>query len=117
MKVGVNPEDDARRAGIIREEVGLERKLMMDANQVWDVEEAIERMEPLKEFDPWWIEETTSLDDAWDTPGSRKPYPPSASSPASTARTASSSNSSYGCFCQVGACRLGGVNEVLSVPS
>ena len=38
------------------EEVGPERKLMMDANQVWDVEEAIERMERLKEFDPWWIE-------------------------------------------------------------
>ena len=56
MKVGVSPEDDARRAGIIREEVGPERKLMMDANQVWDVEEAIERMERLKEFDPWWIE-------------------------------------------------------------
>ena len=53
MKVGVSPEDDARRAGIIREAVGPERKLMMDANQVWDIEEAIERMEPLKEFDPW----------------------------------------------------------------
>ena len=63
MKVGVSPEDDARRAGIIREEVGPERKLMMDANQVWDVEEAIERMERLKEFDPWWIEEPTSPDD------------------------------------------------------
>src|SRR4029453_3852992 len=40
MKVGRNLQDDLRRARIIREEIGWDRKLMMDANQVWDVAEA-----------------------------------------------------------------------------
>ena len=43
MKVGGPPEEDASRAAIIREEIGMERRLMMDANQVWDVPEAIEK--------------------------------------------------------------------------
>ena len=42
MKVGGDPDDDARRAALIREEIGPERFLMMDANQVWDVDEAID---------------------------------------------------------------------------
>ena len=63
MKVGTNTEDDVRRAALIREEIGPKRKLMMDANQVWDVDEPIENMQRLKEFDPWWIEEPTSPDD------------------------------------------------------
>src|SRR5207248_4991206 len=45
MKVGRNLEDDLRRAALIREEIGWERKLMMDANQVWDVPEAIAWMQ------------------------------------------------------------------------
>ncbi len=63
MKVGVSLEDDVRRAALLREEIGLERKLMMDANQAWDVGEAIANMRRLAEFDPWWIEEPTSPDD------------------------------------------------------
>jgi hypothetical protein len=61
-------EEDVRRARILREEIGWERKLMMDANQVWDVEESIRNMRRLAEFKPWWIEEPTSPDDivSWD---------------------------------------------------
>ncbi len=119
MKVGVSPEDDARRAGIIREEVGPERKLMMDANQVWDVEEAIERMERLKEFDPWWIEEPTSPDDVLGHARISE-----AVSPVGVATGEHCQNrilfkqllqANAISFCQVDACRLGGVNEVLSV--
>src|SRR5213078_573821 len=57
IKVGRDLEDDIRRATIIREEIGWERKLMMDANQFWDVGEAIANMRRLAKFDPWWIEE------------------------------------------------------------
>ena len=119
MKVGVSPEDDARRAGIIREEVGPERKLMMDANQVWDVEVAIERMERLKEFDPWWIEEPTSPDDVLGHARISE-----AVSPIGVATGEHCQNrilfkqflqANAISFCQVDACRLGGVNEVLSV--
>ena len=52
----------AGQAGV-REEIGPDRKLMVDANQVWDVDQAIEAMKALAEFDLWWIEEPTSPDD------------------------------------------------------
>src|SRR4029450_12197261 len=60
MKVGRNLEDDARRAKLIREEIGPERKLMMDANQVWSVSEAIAWMRELAKFEPYWIGEPTA---------------------------------------------------------
>ncbi|MEV1145203.1 enolase C-terminal domain-like protein [Micromonospora sp. NPDC049799] len=63
MKVGGPPEDDLRRARIIRSEIGPEALLMMDANQVWDVDEAITNMAALAEVDPYWIEEPTHADD------------------------------------------------------
>jgi L-fuconate dehydratase len=63
MKVGGSLEDDMRRASILREEIGNTRKLMMDANQVWGVEQTIANMKQLAKFDPWWIEEPTSPDD------------------------------------------------------
>ena len=63
IKVGRSLEDDIRRCRIVREEIGPDRKLMLDANQVWDVPDAIAWMEPLAEFDPWFIEEPTSPDD------------------------------------------------------
>lgn len=63
MKVGGNLDDDIRRARIIREEIGPDRRLMMDANQVWGVDQAIANMGPLSAFDPWFIEEPTSPDD------------------------------------------------------
>ncbi|MDQ4001415.1 MAG: L-fuconate dehydratase [Actinomycetota bacterium] len=119
MKVGVSPEDDARRAGIIREEVGPERKLMMDANQVWDVEEAIERMERLKEFDPWWIEEPTSPDDVLGHARiSEAVYPIGVATGEHCQNRILFKQflqANAISFCQVDACRLGGVNEILSV--
>src|SRR6516225_9032005 len=47
----------------MREEIGSDRKLMVDANQVWDVDEAIAHMQALAPYHPWWIEEPTSPDD------------------------------------------------------
>ncbi|MEH0974784.1 enolase C-terminal domain-like protein [Micromonospora sp. CPCC 205546] len=63
MKVGGPPADDLRRARIIREEIGPDALLMMDANQVWDVDEAITNMTALAEVAPYWIEEPTHADD------------------------------------------------------
>lgn len=48
IKVGSDLNDDMRRAAIIREEIGTDLKLMMDANQKWDVDEAIANMAELK---------------------------------------------------------------------
>jgi L-fuconate dehydratase len=63
VKVGRDLEDDVRRLGIIREEIGWDRALMVDANQVWDVPQAIEWMQHLAQFKPLWIEEPTNPDD------------------------------------------------------
>jgi L-fuconate dehydratase len=64
MKVG-SPDvaDDVRRAGIIRDVLGPDRLLMMDANQIWSVPEAVDNMKQLAAFDPYWIEEPTHPDD------------------------------------------------------
>jgi len=63
LKVGGDPASDLRRARILREAIGPDRQLMVDANQVWGVDEAIEAMRALAEVNPWWIEEPTSPDD------------------------------------------------------
>jgi L-fuconate dehydratase len=63
MKVGGPIEDDVRRARIIRDEIGPDALLMMDANQVWGVDEAIANMARLAGTNPYWIEEPTHPDD------------------------------------------------------
>src|SRR3990167_7816208 len=63
LKVGANLDDDIRRCTIAREVIGPDRKLMVDANQRWEVKQAIEWMRQLAPFNPWWIEEPTSPDD------------------------------------------------------
>ncbi len=119
IKVGADVEGDARRAALIREEIGAERKLMMDANQVWDVDESIRNMQRLKDFDPWWIEEPTSPDDVLGHARIAR-----AVAPIGVATGEHCQNrvvfkqflqAEAISFCQIDACRLGGVNEVLSV--
>ena len=63
IKVGENIEDDVRRCRIAREAIGNDARLMVDANQVWEVHEAIEYMRRLEPFSPWFVEEPTSPDD------------------------------------------------------
>ena len=119
MKVGTSIDDDVRRASIIREAIGPDKKLMMDANQVWDVDEAIEKMKRLAEFDPWWIEEPTSPDDVLGHAKIAR-----AVAPIGVATGEHCQNrvifkqlmqAEAISFCQIDSCRLGGVNEVLAV--
>ena len=63
LKVGRDLADDKRRLAIAREEIGPDRVLMVDANQVWDVDQAIAWMRELAAYRPLWIEEPTSPDD------------------------------------------------------
>jgi L-fuconate dehydratase len=119
IKVGADIEDDIRRAAIVREEIGPDRVLMVDANQAWDVGTAIESMKRLARFDPWWIEEPTSPDDVWGHGVIAR-----AIAPIGVATGEQSQNRvifkqllqlNAIKFCQIDACRLGGVNEVLAV--
>ena len=89
MKVGGDLRDDIRRAAIVRQEIGPRNKLMMDANQRWDVGEAITSMRALAEFDPWWIEEPTNPDDVLGHATIAQAIRPSASPPEKTVPIAS----------------------------
>ncbi|MBC7505817.1 MAG: L-fuconate dehydratase [Sandarakinorhabdus sp.] len=63
IKVGRNLADDIRRCRIVRQAIGPDRLLMIDANQVWEVDQAIAWVAALAEFSPYWIEEPVSPDD------------------------------------------------------
>jgi L-fuconate dehydratase len=119
IKVGRDLRDDIRRSAIIREEIGPQRKLMMDANQVWDVGEAIACMRELARFDPWWIEEPTSPDDILGHAAIARAIAPIgvATGEHCQNRVIFKQLMQAGAirFCQVDSCRLGGVNEVLAV--
>ena len=119
MKVGRDRADDVRRAAIIREEIGPERKLMMDANQIWDVDQAIDWMKPLARFDPWWIEEPTSPDDVLGHAKIAKAVAPIGVATGEACQNRVIFKQLLQAqairFCQVDSCRLAGVNEVLAV--
>ncbi|MCW8132034.1 MAG: L-fuconate dehydratase [Planctomycetota bacterium] len=121
IKVGRDLADDIRRCRIIREEIGWERKLMTDANQYWDVGEAIAHMKQLAEFKPWWIEEPTSPDDVLGHAAVARALAPLGIGVATGEhcqnRVVFKQLMQAGAirFCQIDSCRLGGVNEVLSV--
>lgn len=119
MKVGANLEDDIRRASILREEIGPNRKLMMDANQKWDVDQAIEWMRALAQFNPWWIEEPTNPDDILGHRKIREALRPIgvATGEHGHNRVIFKQLLQAGAidFCQIDSCRLGGVNEILAV--
>ncbi|MEU0112529.1 L-fuconate dehydratase [Streptomyces bobili] len=63
LKVGADLEDDVRRMRTARAAVGDGIRIAIDANQRWNVGEAIEWTNALAVFDPYWIEEPTSPDD------------------------------------------------------
>ena len=119
MKVGRTAEEDARRAELIRSVVGDDVRLMMDANQVWDVPEAIERTRGLARFDPYWMEEPTSPDDVLGHAAIARAVAP--------IRVATGEHAHNRVMfkqlmladaigvCQLDACRLAGVNEAVAV--
>jgi L-fuconate dehydratase len=119
IKVGTDLDDDIRRLQIVRDEIGRDRHLMIDANQRWDVGEAIQWTQALARFDPWWVEEPTSPDDVLGHAAIA-----SAIAPIRVATGEACQNrvmfkqflqaQAMG-VCQADSCRLGGVNEVLAV--
>ncbi len=119
MKVGGNLADDIRRAGVLRAILGPDRLLMTDANQVWEIDQAIDWMGALRGVDPWWIEEPVSPDDILGHARVKRGVAP--------IRVATGEHCHNRVMfkqflqadaidvVQIDACRLGGVNEVLAV--
>ncbi|TWD83422.1 L-fuconate dehydratase [Kribbella amoyensis] len=119
LKVGADLDDDIRRCGIAREVLGPDGHLMIDANQVWDVPEAIEWVRELARFDPLWIEEPTSPDDILGHAAIRTAVAPIgvATGEHGMNRVLFKQLFQAGAidYCQLDAARLGSVNEVLAV--
>jgi L-fuconate dehydratase len=119
LKVGRDLADDRRRCALVRAAIGPERKLMIDANQVWDVDEAIAWTLALKEFDPWWIEEPTSPDDVLGHARIARAVAPTGVATGEHCQNRvmfkQLMQADAIAFCQLDACRLGGVNEALAV--
>jgi L-fuconate dehydratase len=119
LKVGGEPADDLRRALLMREEIGWENKMMVDANQKWGVQEAIARTQMLAEAKPYWMEEPTNPDDILGHARIRREVKP--------VRIASGEHCHNRVMfkqllqtqaidvCQIDVCRVAGVNENLAV--
>ena len=119
MKVGSNLQDDMRRAAIIREEIGDNLYLMMDANQKWDVGEAIENMAQLAKYNPYWIEEPTSPDDIIGHAKIAKAVAPIKVATGEHCQNRVVFKQLMQAeaieICQIDSCRVGGVNEILAI--
>lgn len=121
IKVGQNLENDIKRCRLVREEIGWENQLMVDANQIWDVRTAIDWMTNLKDFKVLWIEEPTSPDDVLGhkkiAESLRKYNIGVATGEMCCNRVLFKQFLQANAleFCQVDSARIGGVNEILSV--
>jgi L-fuconate dehydratase len=119
LKVGGDLEADLRRARLVRDAIGPEHRVSLDANQAWGVEQAIEAIGVLAEVDPWWIEEPTSPDDVLGHKRIRDAVVPLriATGEHVQNRVVFKQLFQLGAVdaCQLDCCRLGGVNEVLAV--
>ena len=76
LKVGADLADDIRRLRAARAAVGPEVRVAIDANQRWNVDEAVQWTRALAEFDPYWVEEPTSPDDVLGHAAIRKAVAP-----------------------------------------
>ncbi len=119
LKVGASLQDDLRRLRIARDAIGPDVGLALDANQVWSVPEAIAWMGELARFQPWWIEEPTSPDDVLGHAAIARAIAPIrvVTGEHVPNRVVFKQLLQAGAVaaCQVDACRLAGVNEVVAV--
>lgn len=119
LKVGGRLEDDLRRCEIAREVIGPDRRLVLDANQVWGVQQAVDWMKELAVFDPYWIEEPTSPDDALGhaaIAGALAPIKVATGEQVQNRVVFKQFLQAGGMdICQIDACRVAGVNEAIAV--
>jgi L-fuconate dehydratase len=119
LKVGGDIETDLRRALAVREAIGSELRLSLDANQAWGVEQAIDAIGRLAVVDPFWIEEPTSPDDVVGHARIREAVRPVRVATGEHVQNRVVFKQLFQLdaidVCQLDCCRLGGVNEVLAV--
>ncbi|KAG1941432.1 mitochondrial enolase superfamily member 1 [Pimephales promelas] len=121
VKVGADLQDDIRRCSLIRKLIGPDNTLMIDANQRWDVNEAVNWVTKLSEFHPLWIEEPTCPDDILGHASISKALAPFGIGVASGEQCHNRVmfkqflQASALQFVQIDSCRVGSVNENLAI--
>ncbi len=119
IKVGQDLDDNVRRASMFREIAGDDVALMFDANQVWNVDEAIAHVRHLAQFNPVWIEEPTSPDDVLGHARIAQAISPIGVATGEHCHNRIMFKQLFQLtairYCQLDACRLGGINEALAV--
>jgi L-fuconate dehydratase len=119
LKVGGEAKDDLRRALLMRDEIGWDNKLMVDANQKWGVDEAIARTRMLGEAKPYWMEEPTNPDDILGHARIRREVKPIriATGEHCHNRVMFKQLMQAGAIdvCQIDSCRVAGVNENIAI--
>lgn len=121
LKVGQDLQDDKRRCQLVRSIIGDDKTLMVDANQNWDVQEAIAWMKELAVYKPLWIEEPTSPDDVLGHLAISKALAPLGIAVATGEMCCNRVmfkqflQSGAMQYCQIDSARIGGVNEILAV--
>ncbi|XP_076081994.1 mitochondrial enolase superfamily member 1-like isoform X2 [Mytilus galloprovincialis] len=121
MKVGGDIEDDIRRAKIFRETIGYDRLWMVDANQKWEVQESIDWMKKLAPYKPLWIEEPTNPDDIMGHAAIAEALNPLGIAVATGEHCQNRVmfkqflKAKAMQYCQIDACRVGGVNECVAI--
>jgi L-fuconate dehydratase len=119
LKVGGEPADDLRRAMLMREEIGWENKLMVDANQKWGVDEAIARTRGLAAAKPYWMEEPTNPDDVLGHARIRREVRPVRIATGEHCHNRVMFKQLFQAeaidVCQIDSCRVAGVNENLAI--
>ena len=121
VKVGESVENDMRRVKVIRDQIGYDYPLMTDANQRWDVQQAIDHMTALAKFKIRWIEEPTSPDDILGHKKIGEALKPLGIGIATGEQCHNKImfkqflEAGAMDYCQIDSCRLGGVNEIISV--
>jgi L-fuconate dehydratase len=119
LKVGGELADDLRRGRMMREEIGDENKIMVDANQKWGVEEAIARTRALAELRPWWIEEPTSPDDILGHARIRREVAPTRVATGEHCHNSVMFKQLFQAgaidVCQIDSCRVASINENLAI--
>lgn len=119
IKVGRDLNDDLRRCSVLRREMGEDAHMMIDANQVWDVPQAIEWIQHLAPFNPWFVEEPTSPDDILGHRAIAQAIAPIRVATGEMCHNRVMFKQFMQCgglqVCQLDCCRLGGVNEIMAV--
>lgn len=121
IKVGGNLSEDKVRCRMVRDIIGPNNYLMIDSNQAWNVTDAINWVTELSEFKLHWIEEPTSPDDILGHVTISRALNPIgikvASGEMCSNRVLFKQFLQSGAIqiCQIDSCRLGSINEILSV--